>query len=61
MYSFKCWHNNELLVIVIHNFIIGFVSNGAAIALVACVFIVNLNNGLLHVKDVNIQRFNNLI
>jgi hypothetical protein len=49
------------LVIVIHNFIIGFVSNGAAIALVACVFIVNLNNGLLHVKDVNIQRFNNLI
>ncbi len=34
---------NELLVIVTHNFVTKFISNGLAIALVACAFIVNLN------------------
>jgi hypothetical protein len=32
-----------LLVLVTHNFIIGFISNGSAIALVICAFIMNLN------------------
>ncbi len=43
IYSFKHWHNNELLAIVIHNFIIGFISNGSTIALVAYAFMMNLN------------------
>ncbi len=39
IYSLKHWHNNELLIIFIHNFVIGFISNGSEIAS----FIVSLN------------------